>query len=342
MVNFRYHIVSITAVFLALGIGVALGGTFLDRATVDLLESNIDRAEERIRRSDERVGELTDELNRVEQREIGLMEVGGAELFRGLLEDAPVIVLSQPDVDPASLTSVVRNLERADADVRGVLELGTALTSDDQIDTDLANAVSVPVDRPDEVREAVVSAFRQELIDATVLAEDSDRDEEPTGRQGPDSDAGKDGERPPIPSTPPILTALLEGGYLRFTPAEGVEDDATLLESPIYRYVFVGSPEPDELDNDLMLDLLPPSAANAIGAVVVVDTPTEVDEGSVPTVVAEVIADADRTTLYTTVDNVDSFTGLTAMLLAVRDVGVAEPGHYGQAAGASAVLPGDP
>ena len=31
MINLRYHIVSITAVFLALGIGTALGGTFLDR-----------------------------------------------------------------------------------------------------------------------------------------------------------------------------------------------------------------------------------------------------------------------------------------------------------------------
>ena len=35
MINLRYHIVSITAVFLALGIGLTLGSTFLDRVTVD-------------------------------------------------------------------------------------------------------------------------------------------------------------------------------------------------------------------------------------------------------------------------------------------------------------------
>jgi hypothetical protein len=33
MINLRYHIVSITAVFLALGIGLAFGAAFIDRAT---------------------------------------------------------------------------------------------------------------------------------------------------------------------------------------------------------------------------------------------------------------------------------------------------------------------
>ena len=37
MINLRYHIVSITAVFLALAIGVVMGTSFLSRATVDLL-----------------------------------------------------------------------------------------------------------------------------------------------------------------------------------------------------------------------------------------------------------------------------------------------------------------
>ena len=49
MINIRYHIVSITAVFLALGIGVALGSTFLDRVTVNVLDDQISSAENRIR-----------------------------------------------------------------------------------------------------------------------------------------------------------------------------------------------------------------------------------------------------------------------------------------------------
>ena len=49
MINLRYHIVSLTAVFLALAIGVLLGGTYLDKYTVDQLDQSITNAEERIR-----------------------------------------------------------------------------------------------------------------------------------------------------------------------------------------------------------------------------------------------------------------------------------------------------
>ena len=48
MINLRYHIVSITAVFLALGIGVVMGTSFLGKATVDQLKTQISRAESRI------------------------------------------------------------------------------------------------------------------------------------------------------------------------------------------------------------------------------------------------------------------------------------------------------
>ena len=48
MINLRYHIVSIIAVFLALAIGVVMGTSFLGKATVDQLKTQISRAESRI------------------------------------------------------------------------------------------------------------------------------------------------------------------------------------------------------------------------------------------------------------------------------------------------------
>ena len=41
MINLRYHIVSVVAVFLALGIGLALGSTFVDSILVNELEDEI-------------------------------------------------------------------------------------------------------------------------------------------------------------------------------------------------------------------------------------------------------------------------------------------------------------
>ena len=42
VINFRFHLVSLVAVFLAIGVGVAMGASFLDRATVDTLRSRVD------------------------------------------------------------------------------------------------------------------------------------------------------------------------------------------------------------------------------------------------------------------------------------------------------------
>ena len=38
MLNFRFHVVSLVAVFLALAIGIIMGSTVIDRALVDTLE----------------------------------------------------------------------------------------------------------------------------------------------------------------------------------------------------------------------------------------------------------------------------------------------------------------
>jgi|GEM_PF-3823741 len=45
MIHFRYHLISIVAIFLALGIGIVMGSTVIDRAIVNSLENQIDRAE---------------------------------------------------------------------------------------------------------------------------------------------------------------------------------------------------------------------------------------------------------------------------------------------------------
>lgn len=46
MINFRFHVISIVAVFLALGIGIVMGSTVIDRAIVDGLRNRIDNAEQ--------------------------------------------------------------------------------------------------------------------------------------------------------------------------------------------------------------------------------------------------------------------------------------------------------
>ena len=48
MISFRFHVVSLTAVFLAIAIGVIVGTTYVDRAVVENLEHRIDTVSENL------------------------------------------------------------------------------------------------------------------------------------------------------------------------------------------------------------------------------------------------------------------------------------------------------
>lgn len=61
MIDFRYHFVSIVAVFLALGLGVLAGTTVLDRVTVDALRGQVNGLREALDRHRKDVTELQDE-----------------------------------------------------------------------------------------------------------------------------------------------------------------------------------------------------------------------------------------------------------------------------------------
>lgn len=361
MINLRYHIVSITAVFLALGIGVALGGTFLDRYTVDVLDRNISSAEERIRDTEDENARLDAEIAAADARDEALIDTGSAELFAGELEALPVLIVSSQGVDGDLLTELRQSLVRADADLRGTLELRDDLDLRDDVDEALAEAVGEDPSDPDAVRTAV----NGELIDALAAAGEPDPEAEgepdaggtpggPTATTGPttttttpgapsgggadedEDDAGPDGTQPEI------VTTLLELDLLRLTPGPGLTEDDPILEQRGYRYVFVGGPGLDPSATRVMASLLPTPARDGLPAVVVsASVPVDAgDEEPTATIVEAVRANDERAAVYSTVDDVEHFTGLSSTILVLRDLGTAETGHYGQAPGASAVLPG--
>lgn len=81
MIDFRYHIVSITAVFLALGIGVAVGATVLDQVSVDALRNQLNELSSDL---DARRAEITD-LRAQVRRTQGLVGDLGSRVMDGRL-----------------------------------------------------------------------------------------------------------------------------------------------------------------------------------------------------------------------------------------------------------------
>ena len=115
MINLRYHIVSLIAVFLALALGVLIGTTVLDQGVVRVLQGERNS----LASHRDRLIEDNDEL----RRELSLWEGFGDSivpaLVRNRLRDAPVVILSQTPSSGEVAAAVDAVLEDAGARIAG-------------------------------------------------------------------------------------------------------------------------------------------------------------------------------------------------------------------------------
>jgi hypothetical protein len=369
MINFRYHIVSITAVFLALGIGTALGSTFLDRYTVDLLDRNISSAEARIKATDAENGRLQTQVDDAEARDRELLASGAPQLLDQQLTDVPVLAVVAAGVDGATVDTVEQVLAATGADLRGSLVLTDKLSFDDGVDDDLADDLGLQDPDVDELRDAVEDQLANALLAAGVAADDvteattttTTTPTPETPSTGPDpgvdptvttstteatpgEDAAPGG---PDGTQPDVLSTLLERGYVRFDAAPGIDPADPLLEAPGYRFVLVSQPGLEASANEVLVSLLPTGVtAGVLPAVVVspsVPVPTEPDAPEPePSAVAVIRGDDELAARYSTIDQVETFSGQVSAVLTLDQVRTAKPGHYGQGDGAQAVVPPPP
>lgn len=350
MINIRYHIVSITAVFLALGIGVALGSTFLDRATVNVLDGQINSAEKRIKATNEENDRLNQQVSQSRERDAALILEGSESLLAGELAEQPTLIIAAPGVDPDSIDVLSTILQRSSADFRGTVQLSDDLAFTGDADDDLATDLGIPGADVTALRSAATSTITGAMLAAgTPLSDngtsldDAEQATTTTTTTVEDPDTTCCTAEPPDGEEPPGITVLRDRGYLEVSPGPDYGDDDPILETSGYRYVYLGGPDLTEEQNQVLLSVLP-STGPAMPATVVSASQAEPakDEELIPTIVARVRQDDALLRRYNTVDNTQTFAGLVATVFTLRDMGDTDPGQYGQAEGASAVLPPAP
>ena len=67
MISFRYHIVTIVAVFVALGAGILLGGTFFDTVLANQLQQQVRAQGAKLDRAESQVADLESQLASIQQ-----------------------------------------------------------------------------------------------------------------------------------------------------------------------------------------------------------------------------------------------------------------------------------
>ncbi|MGI4893981.1 MAG: copper transporter [Janthinobacterium lividum] len=319
MIDFRYHVVSLVSVFMALAVGIVLGAGPLNEG----ISTGIT----------DQVNQLTSEKNQLRtQRDAALATVNaqdswaqavGPALVAHQLEGRAVVVVELPGANSGQLDSTVDQLRSAGATVSARVTLQQKWIAADratfrgQLATQLSGELS---DTPagDSGTEVLLAA---ELARAVVTTE-------PTQIGQPDTQAAT------------IISALSDGGLVKV--------DGDIAQRGTLAVVVGGAPDAEQTDDQTDDQASQAAAAwvalatqldrASAGAVLAGPTGSAQDGGAV----AAVRADSDAPHAVSTVDDLDLAMGQINVVLALRQQLSGNAGQYGTAGSATAVVPPSP
>jgi hypothetical protein len=310
MINFRFHLVSLIAVFLALGLGILVGSSVVDRAIVDNLRDEI-----RTVRNDSRQAnaELRDRDANISALDDFLDESASYTVDQRLI-DVPVALVAERGTDSGVTKQMLQLLEDAGADSPGVFWL----TPKWQLET------------PDDT-EALQKALDLTGNNATVRAEALDvLASRLSERATSDRRRSED-----------VLESLRKAGFVEFT-----DGDRNALERFPRRAgrVMVVTGNDSELNGSGSMVALVQSLVSSRVPTVVAETydnrdgaPSAPERGAA---VAPVRGDPTLRDDVSTVDDLELVQGRVAAVLALEQIAGGTTGHYGYGQSASdGVLP---
>jgi hypothetical protein len=311
VIDFRYHLVSIVAVFLALAVGIVVGTAALNGPVVDGLRSNINRVTADKRALEEDVRALQAQREASDEFAAAV----GPRLVADTLADQRVLLVTTPST-PGELADRLRPLlAQAGAEVTGQLEVLPALADPAQrslLDDLVAQVVPAGVELPDG---EPVERATAELAAALAVA--------PAGKPVTAEEAQA------------VVSAFEEADLVRFTAQGEALEPATMV------VVLVGAGDGRDPDAqaqqrlDVLLTLAAAFDDRSAGAVVAGPLESVLDGG----VVGALRQASTLTGEVSSVDNADRGLGRLAVVFALAEQQDGGAGQYGAAAGATAPLP---
>ena len=305
MISFRFHIVSIIAVFLALAIGIVVGSTVIDRAIVEGLRNRVDEVsdnlDERQAANDELQGEV-DELTE-------FTDQSGPFSVDGRLTDTVTVVVTDDGVDRDPVDRTIELLAQAGSTVRGVLTVDGSWTLEDD-ETRAALAEVVDLDSEAIVEELQVRAASLLVSDLASRVEVVD---DGTG----------------------ALDQILALDLVSYE----ARADVVAPRPRRVLFVVVSGPQTD-VESSAHTEVFALAAAETAGAVVVAEVWQETEDGpDRADSLAAILGSPTLSAQISTVDALDLPFGPTITVFALVASRAGEVGHYGVGDGAEAVSP---
>jgi hypothetical protein len=341
MINFRYHIVSLIAVFLALAIGVIMGSAVIDRAIVNRLEDQQHNLEKRITGIESENDALRTENRTLSETADQLAEQGSERLLADALVGVPVLVVADRGVESSGFDDLLSLLGTAGADQRGTLWLTDRFTldKDDEV-RDLAGALDAPATlSADALRTMALTRLSVYLRNGAGPAVINDPSVSTTSSSTTTTTV------PPVVESDgaDVFVALRDAGFLDFDAPEGVSGDAGPRLTPGTRLIVVSGAKakvPSDVVAVPLVELLAADRPGTPSVSLLAAEDRSADQKLEFT--GSLREEKDVAGRISTVDNIGDFAGRLAAVLALVDLGDGRVGHYGRGPGAQRLLPAPP
>ena len=305
MIDFRYHIVSLISVFLALAVGIALGAGPLEATIGNTLTEQVAQ----LRAEKDALREEVAEIGATSEERAAYIDAASEELLAGVLP-RDVAVVTLPGADDDVVAAVLRRIGQAGGTVTARVAVTDLWVDPDQLAfrNSLVGSLTGyldPAPEADAATEVVLGVALARGLTATA----------PESPEELSDDAGL------------LLDVLTSGELVSVAVAPSRPADA---------FVVVGSAAGSvtEADEALasLVRMVDAFAAESQGAVVGGDATTTA--GLVSAVRASEVADR-----VATVDTVDDIAGQVSVPRALAAAIAGKVGHYGASGSASGSLP---
>ncbi|WP_053615976.1 copper transporter [Nocardiopsis sp. NRRL B-16309] len=326
MIDFRYHLVSIIAVFLALTVGLALGTTMLQDPLLNTLQS--ETAD--LRGQSEELRLERDAAERVNDGADDLSEAAAEDLLEDRLRGLGVAVVVAPGADADMAAALSTRVEDAGGEVVGRI----SFTEEFPAEANAAFVDELAVQVSAEAEEMSGGAYVRSatLIGGALARTGGDEDSEDDGdggdgdgRESDDEEGSEDGDR-----TDPaaVLSAYSEADLLTVEgdPAEAA--DAVLVVAPV-----VDGVEGDPERTNTVVATVAGTLREEVGPTVLAGDPRS---GQGQGLIAQVRVHEPA---YATVDVAGRPMGDIVTVLALADALEGDGAAYGVGEGVEAFLP---
>jgi hypothetical protein len=308
LIDFRFFIIAIVAVFLALGLGIVLGSGFIGDPILRTVERRVEAALSDNRALEQEILELEARLDDDQE----FMNAVEPIVLENQLASEQVVLIRLEGTDSALEEGVQGAIDSADGQVASVLTLNNKLTlADEGARTDLARALESGLDQPGQLRELLATEMGTRLDQLADIATPRERS------RGPDEEI----------RAAELLERLVSEGFL------SVDGDGTTVPADAGFVILTGSSDAPEWPVEPLVETLATTLGDRRSPVVVAET-----SNSAWGVVSELRLGDVAETSFSTVDNGETPAGRVAIALAL-DEAPESTGHWGLGDAAAAPVP---